>query len=122
MKQTYETGLRGENTAEAYLHNHLGMTCLERRYKTRCGEIDLIMLDGKTVVFVEVKTRLTGTPGQGLMSVTEEKQKRISRAAVLYLMKSGQLKNPVRFDVIEIRPDSIHHIPNADQPGGMFYR
>lgn len=122
MKHTYETGLRGENTAEAYLHNHLGMTCLERRYKTRCGEIDLIMLDGKTVVFVEVKTRLTGTPGQGLMSVTEEKQKRISRAAVLYLMKSGQLNNPVRFDVIEIRPDSIHHIPNAYQPGGMFYR
>ena len=122
MKQTYETGLQGESTAEAYLHDRLGMTCLERRYKTRCGEIDLIMLDGKTVVFVEVKTRLTGNPGDGLMSVTEEKQKRISRAAVLYLMKSRQLDHPVRFDVIEVRPDSVRHIPNAFQPGSMFYR
>ena len=122
MKQTYETGLQGENTAEAYLHNQLGMTCLERRFRTHCGEIDLIMLDGNTVVFVEVKTRLTGAPGQGLMSVTEEKQKRISRAAVLYLMKSRLLNSPVRFDVIEIRPDSVRHVPNAFQPGGMFYR
>ena len=122
MKHTYETGLQGESAAEAYLHSRLGMTCLERRYRTRCGEIDLIMLDGKTVVFVEVKTRLTGAPGQGLMSVTEEKQKRISRAAVLYLMKSGRMNSPVRFDVIEVRPDSLCHIPDAFQPGAMFYR
>ena len=122
MKQTYETGLQGESTAEAYLHDRLGMKCLERRYKTRSGEIDLIMLDRKTIVFVEVKTRLTGQPGQGLMSVTEEKQRRIARAAVIYLMKTSQLESPVRFDVIEIRPDSVRHIPDAFQPGSMFYR
>lgn len=122
MKQTYETGLRGENAAEAYLHDRLGMICLERRYRTHCGEIDLIMLDRDTVVFVEVKTRLTGPPGQGLMSVTEDKQRRISRAAVLYLQKIRRMNCPVRFDVIEIRPDSVRHIPNAFQPGNMFYR
>ena len=54
MKQTYETGLQGENTAEAYLHDRLGMICLERRYRTHCGEIDLIMLDRDTIVFVEI--------------------------------------------------------------------
>jgi putative endonuclease len=56
------------------------------------------------------------------MSVTEDKQRRISRAAVLYLQKSRRMNCPVRFDVIEIRPDSVRHIPNAFQPGNMFYR
>ena len=41
---------------------------------------------------------------------------------VIYLMKTSQLESPVRFDVIEIRPDSVRHIPDAFQPGSMFYR
>ena len=61
MKTTYETGLQGERAAEEYLHQKMRMHCLERRYRNQCGEIDLIMLDGETVVFVEVKTRKTGT-------------------------------------------------------------
>ena len=122
MKETYQTGLRGENTAEKYLHDHLGMICLERRYRTKCGEIDLIMKDEDTIVFVEVKTRKTGTPGIGLMSVNPAKQKRIFRGAVIYLMNNHQLNQPVRFDVIEVNQDTIIHIPDAFQPGGMFYR
>lgn len=122
MKQTYDTGLIGENAAETYLHDHAGMTCLERRFRTKSAEIDLIMRDRDTVVFVEVKTRQSGKPGEGLMSVNKEKQKRIYRGAMLYLMNHHMLNCSVRFDVVEVRPDRMIHIPNAFQPGGMFFR
>ncbi len=122
MKQTYETGLRGEKTAEDYLQKSSGMVCLERRYRTKAGEIDLIMREGETLVFVEVKTRRNEAPGMGLMAVNAAKQRRISRAAVLYLMEHHALNLPVRFDLVEICGDQILHIPNAFQPGGIFYR
>ena len=78
MKQTYETGLKGEETAEAYLRHTRKMVSMERRYRNKCGEIDLIMRDGATIVFVEVKTRKTGAPGTGMMTVNAAKQKRIA--------------------------------------------
>ena len=122
MKQTYDTGLKGEETAEKYLQDALHMISLERRYRNKCGEIDLIMQHEETIVFVEVKTRMTGHPGLGMMAVNNAKQKRIARAAMLYLTTSHQLNRSVRFDVVEVNPESIIHIPNAFQPGGMFYR
>ena len=122
MKTTYETGLRGEETAEAYLHREKQMICLERRYRTKCGEIDLIMLDGDTVVFVEVKTRTTGPAGSGLSAVNTAKQKRILNASLLYLMKMKWMNRPVRFDLIEISSGGMIHVPNAFQPYGKFYR
>ena len=63
MKQTYETGLAGEETAEHFLEGK-GMVCLLRRYRNKCGEIDLVMKDRETIVFVEVKTRKKAGPGQ----------------------------------------------------------
>ena len=121
MKETYQTGLQGEELAELYLQHEKHMTCLEHRYRTRCGEIDLIMLDGEIVVFVEVKTRRTGNPGEGLISVDYRKQKRISQAALVYLMKKKWLNHAVRFDLIEINRNDILYIPDAFQPGGQFY-
>ena len=122
MKQTYETGLQGEAQAEAYLRDTRGMVCLGRRYRTSAGEIDLIMRDGETIVFVEVKTRRTAAPGEGLRSVDTRKQGRIARAAQIYLMTEHQTNRPVRFDAIEISHGNVLYIPNAFQPGGMFYR
>ena len=87
MKTTYETGILGEETAEKYLKQERAMVCLERRYRTKCGEIDLIMLDGDIVVFVEVKARKTTGPGTGLSAVNTAKQKRILNASLIYLMK-----------------------------------
>lgn len=122
MKQTYETGLKGEETAETFLTEQQGMICLERRYRNKCGEIDLIMRDGETIVFAEVKTRKTGSPGAGMAAVNTLKQIRIARAAALYLMSTRQNRSPVRFDVVEVNQESVIHIPNAFQPGGMFYQ
>lgn len=122
MKHTYETGLLGESAAEKYLCEKLGMICLERRFRTKSAEIDLIMMDRDTLVFVEVKTRRTGKPGDGLMTVNIAKQKRISRGAMLYLMSRNMLNRSIRFDVVEVNCDTITYIPNAFQPGGMFFR
>ena len=120
MKKTYETGLWGENTALEYLTRELGMSLMEHRYRTKCGEIDLIMLDGETIVFVEVKTRKTGEAGIGLSSVNIKKQKRITNAAILYLMKQKWMNRTVRFDLVEIYGNKILHVPDAFRPYGSF--
>ena len=81
------------------------------------------MLDGETIVFVEVKTRLRAAAGEGLMAVDRKKQKRITNASILYLLKKGWKNRAVRYDIIEVRRDGILYIPNAFQPGGgLFYR
>ena len=122
MKQTYETGLNGEQKAAEWLQHEYGMKVLERRYRTKAGEIDLIMLDRKTIVFVEVKTRLRSEAGEGLMAVDRKKQQRITNASILYLLKKGWNNRSVRYDVIEVRRDRNIYIPNAFQPGrGLFY-
>ena len=121
MKTTYETGLRGEDEAEQYLVREKGMECLERRYRTKAGEIDLILLDGDTVVFAEVKTRKTGERGNGLSAVDTKKQKRILNAALLYLMKMKWMNRSVRFDVVEVFGHEIMYVRNAFQPYGNYY-
>ena len=122
MKTTYQTGLDGEKQAAEWLKKHCSMKLLESRYRNKAGEIDLIMMDRDMVVFVEVKTRLHGIPGNGLMAVDRKKQRRITNAAVLYLMKQEWLNRQVRFDVVEVTRNGVIHVPDAFQPGGMFYR
>lgn len=111
MRQ-YESGLRGEESAERTLLAK-GMTVLSRRYRAEDGEIDLIAQDGVTIVFVEVKARPQSRAGQGLMAVTPAKQRRICHAAMRYLIETERLGAPVRFDVVEITRDGILHIANA---------
>ena len=122
MKETYQTGLDGENKAAEWLRNHRSMILLEKRYRNKAGEIDLIMLDGKTIVFIEVKTRMHARPGNGLMAVDRKKQQRIARAAILYLIGKEWQNRLTRFDIAEVSPDGVLHVPNAFQPGDMIYR
>ena len=122
MKKTYETGIAGEQKAAEWLRTRYGMRLLETRFRTKAGEIDLIMKDGEVYVFVEVKTRLNAPSGTGLMAVDRKKQGRIARAASIYLMQNRLLNRQVRFDVCEVSADSVLYIPNAFQPGGLFYR
>ena len=122
MKQTYETGLTGEQRAAEWLQEKHGMRVIEQRCRTKAGEIDLIMLDGETVVFVEVKTRFTASAQDGLMAVDRKKQERIARAAALYLTAKGWQKRFIRFDAVAVTRDGVLHVPGAFQPGAMFYR
>lgn len=112
MSSRYETGLRGELAAERYLVS-LGMRCEARRFRAEDGEIDLVMLDGDAVVFVEVKSRPGKPSGVGLMAVTANKQRRMTHAAQAFLISRGWLDHPARFDVVEISADGILHVPNA---------
>lgn len=122
MKDTYQTGVAGELTAAEWLQRNRGMSLIETRRRTKAGEIDLIMTDGDTVVFVEVKTRRNAAPGSGLIAVDSRKQRRIARAAMLYLLEKQWTGRAVRFDVTEVNRQQVIHIPNAFQPGGMFFR
>lgn len=95
-------GLLGEELALTHLQSH-GLKLLTRNYRCKLGEIDLVMLDGATLVLVEVRYRATSDYGGAAASVTWDKQKRLARAAEHLLMKRSELKRyPARFDVVAI--------------------
>ena len=94
-------GRRGEEAAERYLMS-LGYRILERRYRTRTAEVDLIAEDGDTLVFIEVKTRSSLAFGRPAEAVDGRKRARISGAANVYLARRGAGERACRFDVVEV--------------------
>ncbi len=94
-------GRSGEDRA-AKLLAKLGYRVLERNYRTRQGEIDLIALDGDTVVFVEVKTRMGDAYGAPELAVDQRKQGRMVKAALGYLKQKKLHQMASRFDVVAI--------------------
>jgi len=110
-------GRDGEAEAEAVLRR-AGMEIVERRFRVRCGEIDIVALDDGIVVFVEVKTRRSGRYGGPAAAVTRRKRQRIARVAAAYLQSRRCAGRPCRFDVIEVireRAGSVrvNHITDA---------
>lgn len=103
-------GLAGEWKAARYLKKQ-GMRILQKRYRAPRGEIDLIAMDGRTLVFVEVKNRPAGHMGDGLHAIDGQKRKRLRCAAQVYL--SAHPAASVRFDCVEITSAGLRHIPNA---------
>ena len=108
---TYEKGLAGEAQAEAYLQSR-GMVPLMRRYRSPFGEIDLVMMDAGTLVFIEVKARATGRAGAGLVSVGARKRARIVKTALYYLTEHP-CDCPCRFDALEVTREGWQHIVGA---------
>lgn len=94
-------GDRGEDAAAAYLTN-VGMTVVERNWRAKSGEVDIVALDGEQIVLVEVKTRRTVSAGTPEDAVTPTKQRRYRRLAQAYLAHAGTPEASVRFDVISI--------------------
>jgi putative endonuclease len=95
-------GLLAEELALTHLQSH-GLKLLTRNYRCKLGEIDLVMLDGATLVLVEVRYRATSDYGGAAASVDWSKQQRLARAAEHLLMKRSELKRyPARFDVVAI--------------------
>lgn len=108
-------GARGEEIAVAYLQAK-GYILLEVNYRTKLGEIDCIFMDGKELVFVEVKTRTSVRYGDPLEAVGRKKWQQITRTAQLYLSRNKKHECAFRFDVIGIvsgTPVQIDHIENA---------
>ncbi|MEX1196654.1 MAG: YraN family protein [Pseudohongiellaceae bacterium] len=97
-------GLALEQQGGRYLSAH-GLRMLGSNYHCRAGEIDLIMQDGDTLVFIEVRFRRSGLRGSPVETVTPAKQRKLIRCARHYLM-SHRLQDavPCRFDVLGIGP------------------
>ena len=115
MTLTTELGTRAEDYAHEYLESK-GLKSVERNFRCRMGEIDLIMCDGKTLVFVEVRYRKNRDFGGPIVSVSQSKQNKLRATAKLYLQQSSHnTKAPVRFDVVGITgcDDSVEWVRNA---------
>lgn len=121
-------GRRGENAAARYLRR-LGYVIVARGDRALIGEIDLVAVDGRKLVFVEVKTRTSQDAGHPADAVDVAKQRRLTRLALAYMKRHDLLENPARFDVIAVtwpehggRP-VIEHFQDAFEPvgfNGMF--
>ncbi|MCI5146934.1 MAG: YraN family protein [Candidatus Electrothrix sp. AR3] len=95
-----ETGRVGEDAAVRYLEQQ-GYTILERNFRLRIGEVDIIARDGAYLVFIEVKTRRSNVFGSPFEAVNQRKQQRIARVALAYVARQP-LEMPVRFDVAAV--------------------
>ncbi|MEX1668462.1 YraN family protein [Zhongshania guokunii] len=118
-----DSGKRAELAAGCYLEKHK-LKIIERNYRCRLGEIDIIALSTTHLVFVEVRYRHSNSFGSGAESVTLRKQQRIMLTARHYLgsraCSAKYRELPCRFDVIEASPEKngelhFNWLPNAFQ-------
>ena len=106
-------GRRGEDLACRRLESQ-GLRLLERNYRCRTGEIDLVMLEGATLVLVEVRSRTTAEHGSAAATVGPRKQQRFIRAARhLLLTRPDYRRLPARFDVVAIDPGATGEPPRV---------
>ncbi len=121
--QRQELGIIGEELAAAELLAR-GYAILDRRYRTRHGEIDIVAEHDATIVFVEVRARATGEFGRAAETVTDAKKRKVTAMAVEYLARHRITNRPCRFDVVAIddalgpRPEIVVY-PNAFDAAGV---
>ncbi|MDF3934380.1 YraN family protein [Pseudomonas citronellolis] len=97
-------GRRAEELAREHLQSH-GLRLLAQNWRCRRGELDLVMLDGDTVVFVEVRCRRNPAFGGALESVDARKRQRLVAAAEHFLQQEARWsRHPCRFDVVAVQP------------------
>jgi putative endonuclease len=105
------TGQAGEDVALTHLQLH-GLTLRERNFRCKGGEIDLVMQEHATLVFVEVRKRANSRYGGAAASVTGAKQRRLIIAAQVYL-KRYKMPPACRFDVVAIDGEVLTWLKNA---------
>ena len=110
MTTRQKKGAAGEATAAEYLQGH-GLAVIERNFRVRGGEIDLICRDGSVTVFVEVRLRSGSAFGGAAASITAAKQARLILAARHWLMRHRE--QACRFDCLLIQAGEIEWIKNA---------
>ena len=121
---TASLGNRGEALAERFLKKQR-YKILARGSRNKLGELDLVALDGQTIVFVEVKTRKSTDKGHPADAVDERKQVKLTRLALSFLKRHRLLDHSSRFDVIaitwpdEVKDPTIEHFKNAFESTGQ---
>jgi len=118
-KQKDQLARTGEEAAALYLESK-GCTILHRNIRFPEGELDIVAKCGKTLVFIEVKTRETEKFGQPYHFVSEQKQRRQVAMASRFVSLCRLQAVPVRFDVVSVvlspgQPPKIEHLENAFQ-------
>lgn len=120
-----QVGDKGEDIASDFLINK-GYEVIQRNYRCRFGEIDIIAEYNGIIIFVEVKTRHTASFGTPQESITSSKIRKISKTAILYAQEKNLIEQSYRFDVIAITypkyslEPNILHIENAFEISNVF--
>lgn len=96
-----QPGNDSEQLARQYLEQR-GLRTLATNYRSRWGELDIVMQDGAQIVFVEVRFRSDKRFGGAAASVTRSKQERLLRTAAVFLEQRALAHRPVRFDIVAI--------------------
>ncbi len=122
QQSAHDRGVLGEELACEYLAKK-GYSIIERNYRIRGGEIDIITRDGKDIVFVEVKLRNSTRFGYPEESVSYTKKKRVARVIKSFLHSTGARYSCVRFDIIAIVQDvsgtKMNHIEDVELPANI---
>lgn len=108
MRDTSRSGRAGEREAERELSRR-GMTLLERNVRLKGAEIDLLALDGKTIVIIEVKARSSSAFGTPEEAVDRKKQRSLVRGARTFLAGKGLLDRARRYDIAAVHLDEEGH-------------
>lgn len=111
------SGRRGEAIAADWLEGR-GLRVVARNWRAGRAEIDLVAREGKTVIFVEVKTRRLGPGGRPAEAVDGRKRRNVVRAAGAWIAAHPRTGGEFRFDVVEVTlaaggPPLVDHIPDA---------
>jgi len=102
-----------EDIAKDFL-TEKGFVLVEQNFHCKLGEIDLIMMDGDTLVFIEVRFRKPSRFGESIETIHITKQKKLINTANFYLTKHKRHnQQPCRFDVVAITGNDIHWVKNA---------
>ncbi len=116
----FAKGKLGEKLAAIFLKNKQYQLMDRNVYISRFGELDLVYLDNRSMVFVEVKTRTNTSFGSPIESLDSRKQRQLVKLAQLYLFRAGMsYTTPVRFDIITVQVDKhvftceIKHVKDA---------
>ncbi|HWP31321.1 MAG TPA: YraN family protein [Fimbriimonadales bacterium] len=115
MSEVRKLGREAESIAADYLVRH-GYTIVTRNYHARSAEIDLVCMDGDTLVFVEVRSLSKVTIVSPEETVNPNKQRKLTEAASHYLSEVVGKEIPVRFDVVTIVGRSVRHYKDAFRP------
>ena len=107
-KNTFEKGRRAENLALGYLKNS-NLKLLNRNYRSRHGEIDLIMQDGNQLIFIEVRSRASNYLASPAETIDSNKRSRIIRTSQQYIQENREISwKTCRFDVVTITGENKH--------------
>lgn len=96
-----DIGKRGETLAISFLKKN-GYRVIESNFRCRYGEIDIIAQDGKTVAFIEVKTKTSNRFGSPTQAIDSRKQRQVSKTALAYISQKRLTNYSARFDVVGI--------------------